>query len=505
MGNGAKLTETYDVKRRIQSHQWRSASGSTLVGFEYDYDRMDNVLFERFNHDGNRYDHFGYNDRYEVTSVEYRSPNSTPPANPSNTFDYDDLFNRSQANFGDPFNANPNTVYSYGINKANEYTQITRNSNAITLNHDRAGNMTQFPVRPVTENDNQQDAIATARWDAVNCLFDIETGVNPQQHYRYDPFRRRIVTLELSGTDINKGSRRYIFDGWTVLEERLFEASARLALAPSALERIYVNGQQIDEPLLAAIDRNGDGELGNGNSKNVRDINADQEYYFLCNCLGSVMALLDADNADWVLEYYRYNIYGEAVVLPDVKTERDGVEDTLLDLSDNFSLHPQRASEEFGNVYLFTARRFDNITGLYYYRNRYYELRSSRFVNRDPLGFMDGMNVYTLVKNSPTTYVDPMGLDEEESSWSLFNPLRWPGKVTRIIGKGLEWTNIPVIKQVGRTVNCAGQLVESPGTLIEAGVTCDGDKLKKAGTQLKKGGLGVIGLGGLLELLPIKK
>ena len=410
LGNGAKLTETYDVKRRIQSHQWRSTSGSTLVGFEYNYDRMDNVLFERFNHDGNRYDHFGYNDRYEVTSVEYRFPNPTPPANPSNTFDYDDLFNRRQANFGDPFQANPNTVDSYGINKSNEYTQITRNSNPITLNHDRAGNMTQFPVRPVTENGDRQDATATARWDAVNCLFDIETDVNPQQHYRYDPLRRRIVTLELSGSDINEGSRRYIYDDWTVLEERLFDVQATLTSAPSTLERIYVNGQQIDEPLLAAIDRDQDGELGNGNSKNVRDINADQEYYFLCNRLGSVMGLLQTDNADRVIEYYRYTVYGEAIVIAVIDSDGDGLEDSEFDLLDNFSLNPQRISEQLGNVYLFTARRFNEWTGLYYFRARYLDDKQGRFISRDPLGYVQGMNLYEYVNSNPTNNIDPSGL-----------------------------------------------------------------------------------------------
>ncbi len=412
LGNGAKLTETYDVKRRIQSHQWRSTSGSTLVGFEYDYDRMDNVLFERFNHDGNRYDHFGYNDRYEVTSVEYRSPNPTPPANPSNTFDYDDLFNRRQANFGDPFNANPNTVDSYGINKANEYTQITRNSNPITLNHDRAGNMTQFPVRPVTENGDQQDVTARARWDAVNLLFDIETGVNPQQHYRYDPFRRRIVTLELSGSDISQGSRRYIYDGWTVLEERLFDASATLGSAPSTLERIYINGQQIDEPLLVAIDRNGDGELGNGNPKNERDINADQEYYYLCNRLGNVMGLLDVDNVERILEYYRYSIYGEPTVLPLIDEDGDGLEDTPLNLSDNFTQNSLLVSA-FSNIYLFTARRFDWETGLYYFRVRYFDAAQGRFVSRDPLGYEDSMGLYDYVSNASTVLIDPLGLKEK--------------------------------------------------------------------------------------------
>ena len=119
LGNGAALTCTYDPKRRLQTHQWNGPS-RMLVGFEYDYDRMDNALFERFTHDMGLCDHFQYNDRYEVTGVSYRVPGPVSPVTPANTFDYDDVFNRRQASFGGPFEATASTNDSYAINKANE-------------------------------------------------------------------------------------------------------------------------------------------------------------------------------------------------------------------------------------------------------------------------------------------------------------------------------------------------------------------------------------------------
>lgn len=45
----------------------------------------------------------------------------------------------------------------------------------------------------------------------------------------------------------------------------------------------------------------------------------------------------------------------------------------------------------FGNSYLFTGRRFDDTTGLYYNRNRYYEPGNGRFLSRDPIAYLDGM------------------------------------------------------------------------------------------------------------------
>jgi len=419
LGNGAALNCTYDAKRRLRTHQWNSPN-RLLVGFEYDYDRMDNALFERFNHDGGRCDHFQYNNRYEVTGVSYRVPSSVAPAKPASTFDYDDVFNRRQASFGNPFEPTASTNNSYAINKANEYTQLTRNGNATTPTHDRAGNSTKFLVRPVTSNPNQQDVMANARWDAFNLLFDINPGdVNPKQDYRYDPLRRRIATMEFDDAEIRQGSRRYIYDGWSVLEERLFDPGVTLDEATSTLDRTYVNGMQIDEPLLTAIDRNQDGELGGENVKNARDVNADQEYYFLNNRLGSVMGLLDADRADRVLEYFRYSIYGEVTVLPVVDNNEDGLEDTVLDLSDNFSVGSQRASAEFGNVYLFTARRFDAETGLYYFRNRYYEAGLGRFISRDPLGYIEDLNLYQSVLNNPVNLIDPFGYQSVDTQFNV--------------------------------------------------------------------------------------
>lgn len=183
-----------------------------------------------------------------------------------------------------------------------------------------------------------------------------------------------------------------------------------LLSAPSTLDRIYVTGRKIDEPLLAAIDGNRDGMLGGPARKNVPELQADQEYYLLNNRLGSIMALLDADWASRVLECYRYTVYGEATVLP------------AIDLGDNLNLsapHDSRqAPSAFGNAYLFTARYYDDRTGLYYYRNRYYEPGTGRFIARNPMGIWgNAMNYddgYTYVGNRPINCLDPSGLQIEE-------------------------------------------------------------------------------------------
>jgi RHS repeat-associated protein len=397
LANGAIATNSYDTKRRLSSLVWNGSSNNLLVGFQYSYDSMDNPQYERWLHDKGYYDNYQYNHRYELTGVAYRSSNSVAPASFPTSFVYDDNLSRSQATYGGPFRQQPTNTDSYTINTSDEYIGLTRNSVVLTPAYDPAGNMTSVPVLPVTGFSAQADLNATAAWDAFNCLFSINTGVTSLQNYRYDPFRRRIASL--SGLGLTP-DRRFIYAGWVTVEERLFDSGATPASAPSTLERIYVDGPQIGEHLLTAIDRNGDGVLGSANLNNM-DINADQWYYFLPNRLGSIAALLAANNPDQTLEYNRYTAYGEATVLPTVTGNSS-------DLSVNFAQGWQRSSPEHGNFYFFTGQRFDDQTGLYYYRNRYYDPRAGRFASRD-LAPQDAANLYQYCLDSPEEFTDPSG------------------------------------------------------------------------------------------------
>ncbi|WP_420797632.1 RHS repeat-associated core domain-containing protein [Candidatus Sororendozoicomonas aggregata] len=65
----------------------------------------------------------------------------------------------------------------------------------------------------------------------------------------------------------------------------------------------------------------------------------------------------------------------------------------------------------------YTGREPD-ATGLVYYRNRYYDPQIGRFTQLDPKGFIDGVNRYAYVMNSPVNYVDPWGLS---ASNPIFN------------------------------------------------------------------------------------
>jgi RHS repeat-associated protein len=52
-----------------------------------------------------------------------------------------------------------------------------------------------------------------------------------------------------------------------------------------------------------------------------------------------------------------------------------------------------------------------------YNRNRYYDYYTGRWLTHDPLGYVDGMNLYEYVKSNPATGIDPWGLDKADCKW----------------------------------------------------------------------------------------
>jgi len=115
-------------------------------------------------------------------------------------------------------------------------------------------------------------------------------------------------------------------------------------------------------------------------------------YYYHYDGLGSVTAL--SDSSGNIVEKYKYTVFGGP---------------TILSPSDE-----PRATSDVNNPYMFTGRRYDKETGLYYYRFRYYKPEIGRFLNPDPIGYAGGLNLYTYVGNNPLNFVDPWGLCKED-------------------------------------------------------------------------------------------
>ncbi|MFJ9028570.1 RHS repeat-associated core domain-containing protein [Streptomyces sp. NPDC102274] len=99
---------------------------------------------------------------------------------------------------------------------------------------------------------------------------------------------------------------------------------------------------------------------------------------YLTDALGTVVGLADQDGT--IATRYTYDPYGQ----------------------------PTSSGAQSSNPYTFTGRESDG-TGLLYYRNRYYDPETGRFISQDPIGFAGGANLYQYALSSPTTYTDPSG------------------------------------------------------------------------------------------------
>lgn len=106
------------------------------------------------------------------------------------------------------------------------------------------------------------------------------------------------------------------------------------------------------------------------------------ESFYIVDALGSTTALTDRNGQ--VTARFGYSPYGSSDVSP-------GPHD---------------------NQYMFTGREYD-LDDLYFYRARYYQPSTGRFLSEDPLGFdSDRINFYGYVGGDPVSRIDPLGLKD---------------------------------------------------------------------------------------------
>jgi RHS repeat-associated protein len=88
------------------------------------------------------------------------------------------------------------------------------------------------------------------------------------------------------------------------------------------------------------------------------------------------------------------------------------VADQSGSVSGQFAYEPFGTTTTIGNGYVFQyTGRIPVTSGLFYYRARFYDSATARFISEDPIGFAGGdINLYRYVSNNPATWIDPFGL-----------------------------------------------------------------------------------------------
>ena len=159
----------------------------------------------------------------------------------------------------------------------------------------------------------------------------------------------------------------YVYDAWNCIYEKTVDLSDS-----SETVVTYTWGMDLSGSMQGA------GGVGGMLSTTI----GSDTYYPVFDANGNITHYLDS-NADFMASY-TYDPFGGIYV-------QSGV------LADVFS-------------YKFSTKPQDDVSGLYYYGFRWYDVENGRFVGRDPIQEQGGYNLYGFVGNQTIAYVDLFGL-----------------------------------------------------------------------------------------------
>ncbi len=265
-------------------------------------------------------------------------------------------------------------------NTVNEIDAITQLANQIAWAdpaYDVRGNMTTVPM-PSDLTDTY-----TCIYDAWNRLVEVKDGETTIAKYEYDGLNRRIEKQYDSdgsgGIDLYR--HFYYNTNWQIIETRQTD-DPNFTHHPEGLDPEYQyiwSLRYIDAPICRVKDDTDDGDC---------DDVLDDHNFYLTDANMNVTALAGTYAA--VYERYTYDPYGKV---------------EIYDASWN-----SRASSSFDNSILFAGYYRDVESDIYSVRFRNYHPDLGRWLQRDPLGYVDGMSFYEYVSSNPVMYLDPLGL-----------------------------------------------------------------------------------------------
>lgn len=246
--------------------------------------------------------------------------------------------------------------------------------------------------------------MAETQYDANGNTLDLENLRSINWNYRNNIARIDLITREdetsdsdyyvydYTGNRVRKVIERYTFGGTvTRIEETIYLGN--LIIRREQKEAGGERSATLERQSLHVM--NGDTRVAitnyweeDVNHHEVDEVGTRQTRYQLFNLLNSSVVEVDA-NADVISfeEYFPFG--GTAVIAGNVQSE--------VKLKD----------------FRYAGKECDDSTGLYYYGARYYVTWLGRWLNPDPAGPVDGLNVYVFVGGNPIGFVDPDGLGKK--------------------------------------------------------------------------------------------
>ena len=237
-----------------------------------------------------------------------------------------------------------------------------------------------------------------AVYDSASQLISLETD-SGQENLEYDSLGNLILW------ESNSGRKEFVYDydnklkavkignkeikfSYTPLDYRLKKETNNQVYeyfygvdGNLLYERIFQRGNLKEERYYIYIP----GKLDRPVAMVIKKGNRYKTYYYIHNHQGSVIAV--ADNKGRIVNFYDY--------WPDGNI--------------------RNIDEKIKQPFLYTGAYYDRETGLYYLRARYYSPELRRFIQRDPILFEGGINLYNYTGCDFVNYGDWWGLFGTES------------------------------------------------------------------------------------------
>ena len=279
---------------------------------------------------------------------------------------------------------------------------------------------------------------------------EIEKGGNWNDVSEYEYFGTHWRSVKRSDTNgnttLDEKREMYYTAGWQLIEERIDDDYINNAGIDRNMQYLW-GGRYIDDILMHREDTNGDGDFTD---------TADTRWWHLTDVQFSTIAILD--DAANVAERVKYDSYGRALhhdwrdvdgdrdydssdrsIISSIaillsnkigdasyRAEADLNRDGIID-SNDLNLATTNYNAKLGAGVLSTDDVKNTIgwdgyvynaeissAGLYTVRFRWYSPDAGRWLERDPIGYVDGQNLFEICSGSPLTKIDFLGLDHDD-------------------------------------------------------------------------------------------
>ncbi|HYG36840.1 MAG TPA: RHS repeat-associated core domain-containing protein [Clostridia bacterium] len=414
--NGAYITNTFDTSARLQDTFLRDSSGTLLNRHSYAYNLAN--LRTRQTRTDTAYVDYTY-DKIGQLRTAKASEDAGPRLQEQFGYAYDAAGNLN-------YRTNNALVQTFGVNSLNQLTTVARtgtltvagttttNASSVTVNgwpaslyKDSTFALGGFSLPNVATNFTAigQDALGRKdtnsisvnlppsvsyqydlngnltsdgtrgfEYDDENQLIRVTVTNSWKSEFQYDGKMRRRKRLECTWNGVTWVTNtivHYVYDGNLVIQER---DTNSLPLVT------YTRGKDLSGT-FEGVGGIG-GLLARTDNPSLQAQPAVAHVYYHADGIGNVTALLNGNQA--VVGRYLYDPFG--------------------------GILNQSGPIAEANLYRFSSKEFHPASGLVYYLYRYYEPNLQRWLNGDPIQERAGCNLYRFNLNSPTMFIDPLGL-----------------------------------------------------------------------------------------------